>query len=75
MPEDNSALVKFVQSYALGHYTEDGWDVIVEAWTDDEISEHLQECGAIDEASSLDAFKDVVGIWSERQADAVNSAF
>ena len=34
-------LVNHVKQYAREHYEQDGWDVIVECWSDDEIAEKL----------------------------------
>lgn len=68
-------LVKVVKAHALAHYEDGGWDVIVECWTDEEILQVLDEDGATDEASAIDAFASLTAIWADRQADARNSAF
>jgi len=34
-------LVEYVKAYALDHYNDGGWDVIVEAYDDDQIREML----------------------------------
>jgi hypothetical protein len=36
-----AVLVAAVRAYAVKHYTEDGWDYIVEVYTDDEIAAEL----------------------------------
>lgn len=66
-------LVEFVKAHALAHYEDGGWDVIVECWSDDEISTELGD--AKTEAEALEAFDFVISILADRQADARNSAF
>lgn len=36
-------LVKGVRDYALAHYEEDGWDILVECMSDEEIVEEMGE--------------------------------
>jgi len=45
----------------------------VECFDDAEIAETIGEAGTIAEA--LDAFAPLIDVWSDRQADARNSAF
>ena len=33
-----------VRNHAENHYEEDGWDEVVEAWTDDEIWREVKNC-------------------------------
>ena len=75
-------LVDSVKAYALEHYEDGGWDVIVEAWTDAMIADLLRgnystktsRCrspkGAIRRVRN-----DAVSIYCDYQADARNSAF
>jgi len=37
-------LVQAVKDHALANYEEDGWDYIVECWTDSEIAEAIKGC-------------------------------
>jgi len=39
-----------IRQHALTHYTEDGWDILVECWTDEHIAEYLDRCGSYTEA-------------------------
>jgi len=39
-----------IRQHALIHYTEDGWDILTECWTDQYISEHYQGCKTYEEA-------------------------
>ena len=40
-------MVAAVKKHALEHYEESGWDILVEAWTDEEIAEELKHCRTI----------------------------
>ena len=39
-----------IRQHATTHYTEDGWDILVECWTDEYIEEHYRGCGSYTEA-------------------------
>lgn len=39
-----------IRQHALVHYTEDGWDILVECWTDEYIAEHYRGCKTYEEA-------------------------
>ena len=62
-----------VMAHARKHYTEGGWDVIYECLTNEEVDQLLEEEGS-EEAAWL-AIESLVDVWSDRQADAINSAF
>jgi hypothetical protein len=68
-------LVEEVKKHANAHYAEGGWDVIVEAWSDSEIADHLVEEKAKTIVDALAAFEPMVRVWRERDADAENSRF
>lgn len=72
-----------VMAHAREHYSEGGWDVIYECWTNEEVDQLLEEEGS-EEAAWL-AIESLVDVWSDRQAvsaalavidaaDAINSA-
>lgn len=61
-------IVDAVKAHALAHYNDGGWDVIVEAWTDQEIAEVIGQACTVHGALQL--FKPLVSIWADRQADA-----
>ena len=44
MGKQRMGLVQAVKGYALAHYGQDGWDYIVECWTDEEIAEEIKDC-------------------------------
>lgn len=64
--------VQAVRAHAIEHYTE-GWDVIVEAYTDEEIAAELTDVSTCGEAIAVIA--EVVGILDERARDIRATAF
>ena len=42
--------VERLRQHATVHYTEDGWDILVECWTDEYIAEQYSGCGSYTEA-------------------------
>jgi hypothetical protein len=72
----DSFVAPAIYKWAEDHYTEGGWDVIVECWTLDMIEDYIVEAGVTTFADALALFRDgVVAIWADQQADAINSAF
>lgn len=70
---ETTTLVQQVRQYAIEHYEDGGWDVIVECYTDDEIASQIT--GARTLSTALKRFDTLIDVWSDRQADARNSAF
>lgn len=68
-------LVTAVKAHALEHYEDGGWDIIVETFTDEEIAAQLREDKATTVRQALASFGTQIDVWSDRQADARNSAF
>ena len=75
MKKEIGELVQYVKDYANFHYEDGGWDVIAECWEDKDIIKVLTEDNATTEKEAIAAFKDVVAVWADRQADAENSRF
>lgn len=67
------ALVDFVREYAEKHYESGGWDVIVEAWSDEDIAQEIGKATTFDGA--LKKMAGIVSIYADREADAINSTF
>ena len=42
--------VERIRQHALVHYTEDGWDILTECWTDEYIQDHYRGCKTYEEA-------------------------
>lgn len=68
-----TTLVEAVKAHAIAHYEDGGWDVIVEAWDDDQIREQIGY--ATTTKGAIAKFASAVDVYSDRQADARNSAF
>ncbi len=66
-------LVKAVKAHAIEHYNDGGWDVVVECWSDAEIAEQIGKATTV--KGAIKKFGWLVDVWSDKQADAVNSAF
>ena len=39
-----------IRKHAMIHYTEDGWDILIECWDDSYINEHFRGCKTYEEA-------------------------
>ena len=65
-------LSQAVKNHAVQHYSDGGWDVVVEAWTDSEIAQAIKENGAETPEAAIKAFEPLVSMWAERQADAAH---
>lgn len=66
-------LVQDVKVFALDHYNDGGWDVIVECWSDAEIADQIGKATTL--KGALKKFEFLVDVWSDQQADAINSVF
>jgi len=66
-------LVEAVKAHALEHYEDGGWDVVVECWDDEQIAECIGRARTV--KGAIEKFAPIVDVWSDRQADARNSAF
>lgn len=68
------AVIDGVKAHALEHYTDGGWDVIAECWSDDQIMDATIKCRTV--AGAVKLLQDgVFSVWADQQADARNSAF
>lgn len=66
-------LVAIIKAYALEHYEDGGWDVIVECWEDADIARQIE--GAKTRLGAIRKMWPVVSVFADREADAINSAF
>lgn len=69
--ERNMSLLQEVKDYALEHYNDGGWDVIVETYEDCELAEEIKGVKTL--AGALRRLRPLVAVWSDQQADAQNS--
>ena len=63
--------VERVKKHALVHYNEDGWDILVECWTDKYIAEHCTGYKTYEEA--LNNISRVLRTLAEYRLDIQNS--
>lgn len=61
-----ASLIEEVRAYAYAHYTEGGWDVLVECWEDADIAEAI--AGATTLLGARRKLATVIGVWAARSA-------
>ena len=66
-------LVAAVKAHAEAHYNDGGWDVICECWDDQQVADCIRDARTV--RGAIKAVKEIVRVYADRQADAVNSAF
>ena len=68
-------MVSAVKAYAAAHYEEDGWDSIVECYSDKDIQAELEDhhVHTVDEAIWVIGVG--AGIWNDRRKDIEAEAF
>lgn len=61
-----------IRQHATVHYTEDGWDILVECWTDEYINEIIGNSKSYEEAviACSDVLSIMDGFRKEIQAEA-----
>ena len=64
----NRQLIAEVRAHALANYDAGGWDVIVEAWDDEQIADAIG--GARTLNGALRKLRPVIDVYADRQADA-----
>ena len=62
------ALIAEVRAYAVEHYNDGGWDVIVETFSDDELAAAIG--GARTLGGALRKLRPSVSVWADRDAEA-----
>ena len=62
------ALIAEVRAYAVEHYDDGGWDVIVETFSDDELAAAIG--GARTLGGALRKLRPSVSVWADRDAEA-----
>lgn len=76
------ALAQSLLDYALDHYDDGGWDVLVECWTVEDIVAEWRRGvtdfrGTIPRSlrGAIASFQPKVDYWADQEADTINSAF
>lgn len=65
--------VNAVKAYALANYNKDGWDYVVECWSDGEIAEQIQSCKT--EKEAISRMRKIVKMQDEYRSDIQSTAF
>ena len=60
-----------ISEHAATHYEEDGWDILVETWMDEDIIEVIDECESYEEA--VYALVDILSTLNDYRQDMVES--
>ena len=71
--EFNAYLVAGVKAHALKNYESDGWDIVVECWSDDEILEVVE--GANSVTAAIKRMKKEVSPVDEQRRAVRNEIF
>lgn len=64
-------LVEAVKAHALKNY-ENGWDVIVECWEDEDIEEKLRD--VVTEADAIRVMNAIVNLWREQEDNVMSQS-
>ena len=67
MAKDVKDLVAAVKAHAIENYNKDGWDYIVECWSDDEIAEEVKACRT--EAGAIKKVRATAKLLNERREE------
>jgi hypothetical protein len=62
-----------LRQHATVHYTEDGWDVLVECWSDEYIYELINDCKTYEEA--VIACSNVLSVMDGFRKEVQSEAF
>ncbi len=62
-------LVEVVRAFAVAHYDDGGWDRVVETCEDEYLIHHLDKAFAASEEQAVNAFKPMVEVWADRDAE------
>jgi hypothetical protein len=65
-------LAAAVRAHARANYERSGWDYIVEAYDEKELTELVKETGATSKRAAIKAVGEIVALWAERR-DEVES--
>lgn len=63
--------VERLKNHAIAHYAEDGWDILVECWTDEDVAEELAKHNSYEEA--VIAISAVLSIIADVREDTQNA--
>lgn len=64
-------LLDSIRQHAITHYEEDGWDILVECWSDDDILEVIGDSTSFEEA--IIALSDTLSTINEYRQEIQNA--
>ena len=67
----NKYLVQEVIQHAVDHYEVEGWDILVECWSDEEIWSYIE--GAADEKEAIRLAAQALKPLNDQRMEAINS--
>lgn len=70
---DIMLFVAEIKKHALIHYEENGWDFVVEAYSDEEIAHEIRGCSTLTQA--LAVMQELVGLQDERRREVRSTAW
>lgn len=68
---NRDALIKGVREYAIHNYNREGWDVVVEAWEDEDILRCVQDATTVEQA--IENVREMVKIYNDVREDIRNA--
>jgi hypothetical protein len=73
MPVTKEEILKAVKCHALQHYDHEGWDYIVETYTDAELAELIGNCRTV--KGAIAKVRRVTRLLDERRRDIQSTAW
>lgn len=71
--DELAKLVDGVKTYATWHYEEDGWDIVLECYTDDDIASIIY--GAVSRKGAVRKMKEYVSPLAHIRGDMMSEAW
>jgi hypothetical protein len=66
-------LIDAVRAHAMRYYNKDGWDYLVECWSDEDIADYIE--GAENKATAIQNCHEVVLLLAEQRGSVMAEAF
>lgn len=66
-------LIDAVRTYATKHYNRDGWDYLVECWSDEDIAQAIAGANTVSRAIAM--CKRTVSLMDEMRSSVMSEAF
>jgi len=69
MPDSMSEMIAAVRAHAQDNYESEGWDYVVECWSDLDITRAIEDAGAQDKTEAIDVVRCEVSVRDEMRRD------